>query len=151
MAMTTCRECSVPVAGKAPTCPACGVVEPGQGHEQRDAEMRAAKAKGQRLATLGCGGFLGAILLLVGGGALWNELTDVDLDQSAEDACSAVTTARFGSGAVQQGVGRVQAVSFGMESTSDGLAEAAGPRPLDPETVTSRYLAVAAWCDENAE
>ena len=151
MALTTCKECRKAVAADASTCPHCGVSAPGEGGDDRNAAAKALSDKTSRQVAFGCGGFVLLVVLLIGGGALWNALTAVELDKAAEDACSAVTTAEFGDGAILQGAGRVRAVAYALESDAEGLQEAAGDGPLNPETVSTDYFAVAAWCEEHAE
>jgi hypothetical protein len=150
MAMTTCKECRQAVADEAPACPNCGVTAPGEGGVERDAARKADTDAFEKKLWLGCGGFILLIVLLIGGGAAWNAITEVELDRAAERACSAVTTAQYGDGAIRQGAGRVQAVAYAKESTVEELRQLVGDGPLDPDTVSDDYFKVATWCNENA-
>jgi hypothetical protein len=152
MAMTTCKECRRSVADEAPTCPNCGVQAPGEGGVERDAARKEASDRDNRRVTLGCGGLILAMALLLGGGVAWNELTRVELDDAARRACEGVRTAEYGNGTIRQATGRLTAVTSARESDSEGLREAAGGAGrVDPDTVNDDYLGVAAWCDEHAE
>lgn len=151
MAMTTCKQCLGRVADDAPTCPACGTTAPGEGGAERDAKRKAESAAGERKVWLGCGGLVLVMALLLGGGALYNYVTAVEMDGPAERACSAVTTAQFGQGAIRQAAGRVEAVAEARTSSAEGLQDAAGgPGRVDPDSVSEDYFAVAAWCEEHA-
>jgi hypothetical protein len=150
MAMTTCKECRRPMASEAPTCPHCGVASPGEGGVERDAARKAdADAFGRKL-SLGCGGLIALFVLLIAGGAAWNSLTAVELDEPAREACSAAETASLTSlSNVRRGAHRVEAVQHALESEIPELRDAAGPSRINPETVNTDYYGVAAWCEEN--
>jgi hypothetical protein len=91
MAMTSCRECSKPVAADAPTCPACGVTQPGEGGAERDQAKRLAAEKVKRQTNIGCGAIVLGIIALT---ALFSVLGGDEVDEpatadrfSAEVAC----------------------------------------------------------------
>lgn len=161
VAMTTCKECLKAVAADAPTCPHCGTTAPGEGAAERDAAAKERDAasdvafkKGVRKWGLVAVGLVLLFLLPVGISAIRDAASKIDLDEAAKNACSSVTTAEYGGTPVRQGLGRVQAVAYGLESNSEGLKAAAGgdrSGPVDPETVNQKYRAVAAWCAANAD
>jgi hypothetical protein len=151
MPLTTCRTCHKPVAVEAPTCPQCGVLDPGEGHEQRAEAAKRDSAQQNRWLALGCGGPTLLVLLLLGGGAVWTELTRVELDGPARDACYAVSLFDLDASPVEQGASRVQAVGSAVQSDVEGLREVLGSSSLDPGTVNDDYRAVAEWCGENYE
>lgn len=147
MALTTCRECNARVSAEAPTCPQCGVPQPALGSPERDA---AGQREG-RIVNIGCGALVAVTVLALLAGALYNEFFKVELDDAAVRACEGVTTARFGDEPVRRAAGQLTAVQSARETSVEGLREAVGPGPLDPDSVSDHYRSVAAWCDENQD
>lgn len=68
VALTTCRECAKPVSTEAPTCPACGISNPGGVGKPVVVELTSKRYKGAQAG--------GVCMILVGFAAMMATATD---------------------------------------------------------------------------